>query len=94
MNSSSGKPLGGYWYYVIDEQLEAYAALPLLERLKWVEDARWFTLMARTQETGGRQERLRRGERMIVPGRRIGIGRRRHPAVSGRSALQYREMAR
>ena len=64
MGHDSEKPLGGYWYYVSDEQLQAYAALPLFERLKWVDEARLFTLMARTPETEERQERLRRGERI------------------------------
>ena len=64
MENCSKKSLGGYWYYVSDEQLQAYAALPLLQRLKWVDEARLFTLMARTAETEERQERLRRGGRI------------------------------
>jgi hypothetical protein len=62
MGHIAKKPLGGYSYYVSDEQLLAYAALPLFDRLKWVDDARLWTLMARTPETEERQERLRRGE--------------------------------
>lgn len=53
---------GGYHYYVSDEQLEAFAKLTLFERLRWVDDIRRFTLLARTTETAERQERLRRGE--------------------------------
>ena len=57
---------GGYWYWVSDEQLEAFSKLSDYERLKWVDEMRLFTLMARTPETAERQERLRRGE-TIVP---------------------------
>lgn len=57
---------GGFWYYVSDEQLQAFAQLTPLERLRWVDEARLFTLPARTPETTERQERLRRGE-TIVP---------------------------
>lgn len=60
------KEKGGFGYDVSDEQLEAFAKLTLLQRLQWVEEARLFTLMARTPETAERQERLRRGE-TIVP---------------------------
>lgn len=52
---------GGFSYWVSDEQLRAYAALPLIERLRWVDDARRFTLAAQTPETRARMERLRRG---------------------------------
>jgi hypothetical protein len=52
---------GGFSYWVNDEQLRAYAALPLIERLRWVDDARRFTLAAQTPETRARMERLRRG---------------------------------
>ena len=53
---------GGYYYYVSDEQLQAFARLTLLERLKWVDELHLFTLMASTPETTARRERLRRGE--------------------------------
>ena len=59
------KEKGGFGYDVSDEQLEAFAKLTLLQRLQWVEEARRFTLMARTPETAERQERLRRGERIV-----------------------------
>lgn len=59
------KEKGGFGYDVSDEQLEAFAKLTLLQRLQWVEEARLFTLMARTPETAERQERLRRGERIV-----------------------------
>ncbi len=53
---------GGFHYWVSDEQMDAFAHLSDLERLQWVEEARLFTLAARTPETETRQERLRRGE--------------------------------
>ena len=60
-DSESQKP-GGFRYWVSDEQLRAYLALPLIERLRWVDEARRFTLAAQTPETRERMERLRRGE--------------------------------
>ncbi len=65
MTNTENKEPGGFDYYVSEEQLEAFGKLTLLQRLQWVEDARLFTLMARTPETAERQERLRRGERII-----------------------------
>ena len=62
---SSGK--GGFSYYVSDEQLQAFQRLSPLQRLKWVEDARLFTLLARTPETANRQERLRLGKTIVDP---------------------------
>ena len=66
MTNNENKEPGGFDYYVSEEQLEAFSKLTLLQRLQWVEEARLFTLMARTPETAERQERLRRGE-TIVP---------------------------
>ena len=57
---------GGYYYCVTDEQLEAFARFTPLERLKWVDEMRLFTLYARTPETAERQERLRRGETIVA----------------------------
>lgn len=59
------KNKGGFSYYVSDEQLHAFARLTDLEKLQWVDEARLFTLMARTPETAERQERLRRGEEIV-----------------------------
>lgn len=56
---------GGFSYFVNDEQLEAFRLLTPLQRLQWVDDARRFTLMARTLETTERQERLRLGKQII-----------------------------
>lgn len=69
MQRTAGESSGGFYYYVSDEQLEAFARLTPLQRLQWVEQARLFTLLGRTPETAKRQERLRRGE-AIVPDRR------------------------
>jgi hypothetical protein len=66
MYGTSTKPAGGYFYRVSDEQLEVFARLSLYDRLKWADEMRLFTLLARTPETAERQERLRRGE-TIVP---------------------------
>jgi hypothetical protein len=60
-----GKPKGGFSYWVSDEQLEAFGKLSLLDRLRWVETARQFTLAAQTPETRERMERLRRGETIV-----------------------------
>ena len=54
--------VGGYYYYVSDEQLKAFARLTPLERLMWVDDLRLFTLMASTPEITERRERLRQGK--------------------------------
>ena len=60
-----GEPKGGFSYWVSDEQLEAFGKLSLLDRLRWVEAAREFTLAAQTPETRERMERLRRGETIV-----------------------------
>jgi hypothetical protein len=56
---------GGFSYYVSDEQLESFQRLTPLQRLQWADEARRFTLLACTPETAERQERLRRGERIV-----------------------------
>lgn len=56
-----GQENGGYYYWVSDEQMAAFAALSDLERLQWLDQARLFTLAGRTQESAQRQERLRLG---------------------------------
>jgi hypothetical protein len=50
---------GGYAYYVSEEQLAQYAALTILERLTWLDQARQFVLLAETEETAKRRARLR-----------------------------------
>lgn len=51
----------GFSYFVSDEQLALFARLSDFERLQWLDEAREFTLLARTTVTAERQERLRRG---------------------------------
>ena len=53
---------GGYYYCVSDEQLRDYAKLTPKQRLEWVDQARRFTVMARTPETAQMHDKLRRGE--------------------------------
>ncbi len=38
-------------YQLSDERLLAYSAMPLLDRLRWLDDMRRFTLMARRAPT-------------------------------------------
>jgi hypothetical protein len=56
---------GGFGYWVSDEQLIAFAKLSPLERLRWLDEARRFTLLAETPETRERRERLRRGKTIV-----------------------------
>ncbi len=65
MKKRAGKAKSGFYYDVSDEQLAAFAKLTPIKHLQWVEDARLFTLMARTPETAERQERLRRGGSIV-----------------------------
>jgi hypothetical protein len=52
---------GGFGYWVSDEQLQAYSQLTPLQRLQWLEEARRFTLLARSEQNRERHERLRQG---------------------------------
>jgi hypothetical protein len=65
MNKTDQALQGGFGYWVSDEQLRAYMALPLIDRLRWVEAARQFTLAGQTPETRERMERLRRGDTIV-----------------------------
>ncbi len=56
---------GGFSYFVSGDQLRAFQSLTPLQRLKWVDEARRFTLLARTPETARRQERLRQGKTIV-----------------------------
>jgi len=56
-----GQEQGGFYYQVSDEQMAAFAGMSDLERLQWVEEARLFTIAARTPESAACQERLRSG---------------------------------
>ena len=62
MSGRRAHPPGGFDYDVSEEQLEAFSRLTLLQRLEWLEQARLFTLLARTPQTAERQERLRLGK--------------------------------
>ncbi|MBI2312869.1 MAG: hypothetical protein HYU77_10245 [Betaproteobacteria bacterium] len=62
MTTGAGQARGGYHYRVSDEQLRAFAALTPLQRLRWLDEARRFVLLAQTPESRERMERLRRGE--------------------------------
>ncbi len=53
---------GGFYYYVTDEQLDAFGSLTLLQRLQWVEEARLFTLMGQTPQTAVWHAQLREGK--------------------------------
>ncbi len=65
MSETAHQSRGGFSYWVSDEQLEAFGKLSLLDRLRWVDAARQFTLAAQTPETRERMERLRRGETIV-----------------------------
>jgi hypothetical protein len=59
------RAVGGFGYWVSDEQLASYAKLTPLQRLQWLDEARRFLLIALTPEARERQERLRRGLTII-----------------------------
>ena len=40
-------PIIDYWYEVTDEQIRDHLARTPMERLRWLDDARRFTLLAR-----------------------------------------------
>jgi len=40
-------PITDYWYEVTDEQIREHLARSPLDRLRWLDEARRFTLMAR-----------------------------------------------
>ena len=52
-------PPAGYTYWVSDDQLAHYAALNILERLTWLDQARRFVLLAETEQTAARRAWLR-----------------------------------
>jgi hypothetical protein len=65
MSDIPEKQQGGFSYWVSDEQLRAFQALSMIDRLRWVEAARQFTLAGQTPETRERMARLRRGETIV-----------------------------
>lgn len=44
-------------YQISDERLLAYGRLPLIDRLKWLDEVRRFTLLVRSAPTVARPER-------------------------------------
>jgi hypothetical protein len=52
---------GGFGYWVSDEQLQAYARLTPLERLRWLDEARRFVVLGLSEKSRERQARLRQG---------------------------------
>jgi hypothetical protein len=57
-------PMRGFDYEVSDEQLAAYAALPIHVRVAWVEETARLVYALATPEVRARWAALRRGEAM------------------------------
>ncbi|MDH4172279.1 MAG: hypothetical protein OEW90_04055 [Betaproteobacteria bacterium] len=45
---ASPYPITDYWYEVTDEQIREHLARSLLDRLRWLDEARRFTALARS----------------------------------------------
>lgn len=58
---------GGYDYFVSDEQIATYSALPIHVRLAWVEETARVTYELSTPEVRARWAALRRGEPVPSP---------------------------
>ncbi len=56
--------LGGFTYYVTDEQIDAYRSVPIERRLQWIEETARATYDLASPEVRERWARLRRGERI------------------------------
>jgi hypothetical protein len=54
---------GGYEYDVADEQIRRWEAVPVEERLRWLEEVNEFLYLAQDAETRARWQAVRRGER-------------------------------
>jgi len=54
---------GGYEYDVADEQIRQWEAVPVEERLRWLEEVNEFLYLAQDAETRARWQAVRRGER-------------------------------
>jgi hypothetical protein len=54
---------GGYEYFVTDEQIRRWETVPVMERLRWLEEANEFLYQAQDAETRARWQAIRRGER-------------------------------
>jgi hypothetical protein len=54
---------GGYEYDVTDERIRQWEAVPVEERLRWLEEVNEFLYIAQDAETRARWQAVRRGER-------------------------------
>jgi len=54
---------GGYEYDVTDEQIHRWEALPVEERLRWLEEANEFLRLVHDPETRAFWQAIRRGEK-------------------------------
>ena len=52
----------GFTYEVSDEQIDAYRALPIERRIRWIEETARATYALASPEVRARWSRLRRGE--------------------------------
>ncbi len=57
----------GFTYWVSDEQIAAYASLPIGRRLLWLEEAARLTYSLATPEVRARWARLRAGASIDAP---------------------------
>ena len=53
---------GGYEHFVTDEQIRQWESVPVLERLRWLEEANEFLYKAQDADTRTRWQAVRRGE--------------------------------
>ena len=58
----SKKYLTGYYYTVSDEQIKKYLKIPIVERLRWLEEAQEFMYKALSPEKWKIMQKFRRGE--------------------------------
>lgn len=56
-------PMGkGYSYFFEDKKIREYMKVPVLEKLKWLDDAQRFSEMFMTEKAKKIREKLRKGE--------------------------------
>jgi len=56
------KYTGGYSYTVTKAQIKKYQALPIEQRLQWLEDANRFLWETMSEEAKKKREQFRKGE--------------------------------
>ncbi|HEY8431851.1 MAG TPA: hypothetical protein VIL20_25915 [Sandaracinaceae bacterium] len=56
------EPRGGFSYWVSDEQIAAYSALPIERRIRWVEEQARATYALASPAVRARWAALRRGQ--------------------------------